>query len=168
MHKQTVIIGLVILFSSAVILFFLLYQANIPKQKTGVVQEQVNKGVAIEQPAQSTPSRPEDFGMVVFDENNHPQTQAEYDELISEQMRKLKEKASPETLQAMTASIQKDSAETEKKLKQLDDNIKECEAILKQQPNDQDAKKRIARLMMLKSVTKELLKLKDELPDKQD
>jgi hypothetical protein len=168
MHKQNVTIGLAILFTLGVILFSFLYQPKIPEQGTGVAQEQVNKAVTNEQPVQSTPSRPEDFGIVVFSENNRPQTQAEYDGFASEQMRKLKEKAPPEALQAMKAGIQDDNAAIEKKLKQLDENINECQALLKQQPNDEDTKKRMDRLMMLKSMTKELVKLKQELPDKED
>lgn len=156
MNRSVVIVGLIVLFTLGLVLFSL-YQTKNLERKTGVLKEkgQVKEAV-IKQPQQLVPSQPEDFGMVVINESNQPQTQEEWDRLISEKVRELKSGSTPETWQRIKEKINEDKQKTENKLRQIDENIKKCKQILKQEPDNKEAREKIERLMMLKSIAKEL------------
>ena len=98
MNRSVVIVGLIVLFTLGLVLFSL-YQTKNLERKTGVLKEkgQVKEAV-IKQPGQFVPSQPEDFGMVVINESNQPQTQEEWDRLISEKVRELKSGSTPRNL----------------------------------------------------------------------
>jgi len=157
MNKLVVVIGLIVLFTIGVVLFSF-YQTRTLEKETGIFKEQVqNKEAVTGQPqAILIPAHPEDFGMVVIDENNRPATQQEWDRLISEKVRELKSEATPETWQKIKEKINEDRKKTEDKLKQIDESIKKYKEILKQEPNNKEAREKIERLMMLKSIAGQL------------
>lgn len=160
MKKQIVVlVGLSILFIFGIVLFSIYQTRKIEKEIEikGVIppEEEIAKEL-IKPPRQLVPSRPEDYGMVVIDDSNRPQMQEEWDILFSEKIKEVKSQTDSETWKKVKEQIKEDPQKTQEKLKQIDENIKKCKEILKADPDNQEIKNKLERLMILKSIAKEL------------
>jgi len=102
------------------------------------------------------PSRPEDYGVVIFHEGETPRLQSEWNEIIGGKIKELKHNLAPETWQKIQEQIAEDPQKTEEKLQQIDEKLAELKSKLVKEPDNQEIKDRINRLMILKSVARDL------------
>ncbi len=157
--KKLVIISSIVIAFVYVMTFFSIYQAKKlegKSEKTAVVQEE--KVRIKQEPSVLVPANPEDYGMVVIDENNKPRTQEDWDRLIIGRIRDAKFELTAQQTEELRAKIQEDPQKTQEKLKKIDEAIAKCYEILRGDPLNQDARDKLDRLMMLKSISKEFPK----------
>jgi len=157
MNKRNVIfIGLLIAFI-LVVVFFSIYQTKkiIRKIENPILplpgEEKVTRA-----PRKLVPDNPADYGMVVFDDINKPRTQEEWDSQIHKKVEELKSEFPPEVWDKVKEKIKEEPQVTADKIRQIDEGIQKCEEILKSDPGNIEAKQKLERLMMLKSIAKEL------------
>jgi len=158
MQKKIIIFTvLVVLFTFGIVLFSVYQTQKITRETEKIIPAPIKREeIATKRPRRLIPSRPEDYGMIVIDENNKPQAQEGWDNLLSPKFEELKAKAPPERWDKIKEKIREEPQKTQEKLKQIDDSIKQYQEILRQDPNNQEIKGKLERLMMLKSITKEL------------
>jgi len=111
---------------------------------------------SIAEPPSLVPANPESYGMVVFSDNDSVRAQGEWDKLISEKVVTMKKDFSPADWQKAREKIAEDPAKTAEKLRKIDEEISKFEAVLALNPGDAEARERLNRLRMLKSIEKEL------------
>ena len=102
------------------------------------------------------PDNPEDYGMIVFKEGEEPVIQEEWDGLLEKKVRELKFEISHETRVKLEEAVKEEPQKTKEKIKDLDKRLKEAEAILRKEPNNQEMQERIKRLRMLRAVSQSL------------
>lgn len=160
MKKQIIIlVSLFIMFVFGIVLFFIYQTRKIEKEieKKGVMPAKEKIGeVLIKQPRQLIPANPKDYGMIVIDDSNRPQAQEEWDTLFSKKIGQLKSEIAPQTQKKVEEQIKEGPQKTQEKLKQIGENINKCKEILKDNPDNQEIKDKLERLMILKSIAKEL------------
>lgn len=154
MKKEIIIISIIITFTFFIVLFSIYEMQKIKRQVIKAIPEE--KGQIYQPAPKLVPSRPQDYGMIVIDEYNRPQTQEDWDNLLGAKIRALKSELPSEAKEKIREQIKEDSQVTQDKIKQIDEGIVKCQDILKDEPNNQEAKERLERLMMLKSIAKEL------------
>ncbi|MCX5705581.1 MAG: hypothetical protein NTZ92_05965 [Candidatus Omnitrophica bacterium] len=155
--KKIIIVSVIVaaVFS---ITFFSIYQTTMLREdfKKEVVPAQEEMPQTRNEPVVLVPANPEDYGMTVIDETNKPRTQEDWDRLLTARIRDVKSELTAQQMEEVKAKIQEDSQKTQEKLKKIDEVIAKCNEILKSDPSNQDARDKLNRLMMLKSISKEL------------
>lgn len=154
--KKHILISIGLVAVTIIAVSFSIYQTQklentyvLPKEQPRVAPAQVNR-------AKRAISRPEDFGMVVT-ENNAPVLNQEYwDKMISNKVRSLKENTPKEVLDKLNQKIKEDPAKTKEKMKLIDENIKSFSGLVAKEPNNLEARKRLKHFLMLKSLAREL------------
>lgn len=101
-------------------------------------------------------SNPEEYGILVTDEYSGPQTQEDWDRIISQKIKEAKAQLSPEELEKMSHKIEEDPQKTADKLKVIEANIQRCQEILSGDPDNKETKEKLERLRILKSILKQL------------
>jgi hypothetical protein len=147
--------GLVVVTIIAVV--FSIYQTKKLENEYVLPKEQPQ--VAFERIKRRPPpviSRPEDYGMVVTDNNAPVLTEGYWNEMISKKVSQLKSNTPKEVLGKLNQKIKEDPAKTKEKMKLIDENIKNFNALLAKEPNNLEAQKRLKHFLMLKSLAKEL------------
>ncbi len=161
MKKQIIILlSLGLLFILGIILFSL-YQSN--KISREISPERVSEGEPVPKTSAAsarpriTPSRPEDYGILVIRPGEEPKTQEEWDRFFSKKIQELKSQSPAQTWNKVQEDIEKESPKKrQENLAKLEDKIKKIELELKKNPQNKEAQERLQRLMMLKSIQKEL------------
>jgi len=154
MIKKKGVLG-VLLSCLAIVLFLSISRVEkeevVPKIK--IEEEAVKK----ERPRRELiPDNPEDYGMIVFKEGEEPVIQEEWDGLLEKKVRELKFEISHETRVKLEEAVKEEPQKTKEKIKDLDKRLKEAEAILRKEPNNQEMQERIKRLRMLRAVSQSL------------
>lgn len=157
MKKQIMLIVLGI-FTLGIFLFFVYQALKTEKEIVKVPAPLLREEEISEKQVGLTPSKPQDYGMIVIEDNDRPQTQEEWDNLFSKKISEMKSEYEASTWDKVNAQIQEEPQKTEEKLKQIDSSIQKCNEALNQDPNNQEIKDKLERLMMLKSIAKELPK----------
>lgn len=154
------LLGVVVLFIVGTIGFSIFF-TRYTQLEIGPETGQIKKGPVSRKPAAPEPSRlvpadPESFGMVVFNDNDAAMTQGEWDKVLSEKVVVMKKDFSSADWQKAREMIAEDPAKTAEKLRKIDELIGKFEAALRLNPGDIEARERLNRLRMLKSIEKEL------------
>jgi len=102
------------------------------------------------------PQRPEDYGMIVTDENTMPVGQKQYDAFIKDKISKLKSEYPLETWNKVQEKIKEDPAVTRQKISQIDEAIEKCRRLLEKEPENIEVRQKMERLMMLRSIGESL------------
>ena len=157
MKKQMIIFSLIILLTSGIVFFSLHQNRGIEKEvaKTEHVPEKEEPAATTER-KEIVPSRPEDYGVIIIDEGNKPKTQEEWDKLFSQKIKELKTEFPAETWNEINEKIKEDPLKKANTMKEIDENIAKCKKILDKEPHNKEIKDKLERLMMLKSIGKEL------------
>ncbi len=159
--KQLIILaGSILLCASVIVLFSMYYTHRVLQDAAKSAPLPAPEDTGEERPAAQksglTPVRPEDYGMIVINERNKPRTQEEWDRLLSRRIKEAKSEFPAETLQKVKAKIAENPDKTKEKLRLIDDKITKCKETLSVNPGDQGCKDTLDRLMILKSIAKEL------------
>lgn len=159
MKKIILILG--ILFALTVILSLasLYYTRKIEKELESKIPSrprEMQQAIPQEQGKKLRVSDPGEYGMVVMDEYGGPQTQGDWDRIISQKVNEAKAQLSPDDLEKITNKIKEDPQKTAEKIKTIDENIKKCQEILKGEPDNKETKEKLERLRMLKSISRQL------------
>ncbi len=157
-EKRSIFISYIVLIG-IIVTFILVWQAHrIGKQiqKIEPVSEIVPEIKKEEIATRLIPSRPEDYGMVVTRESDKPKTQAEWDKFFHRKLSEVKSQISLETLAKIKNKIEEDPAKREEKMEKIDKSFQQCQELLKKDPDNEEVKEKLERLMMLKSIAKEL------------
>lgn len=118
-----------------------------------VMLPETHRAEPAERPARKlVPARPEDYGMIVTDTAQRPTFQQQWDMLIRDKVNELKSQYPPETWDKVQQKIKEDPAVTAQKLRDINDSIKKCREILEKEPDNEEIKQKLERLMMLKSI----------------
>ncbi len=154
MTNKKIILGIV-LTSLATLLFLSL---NSGKKKETVPKAKPTKegGKAKETRRKLVPDNPEDYGMIVFELGDEPQTQKDWDKLLENKIKKLKTETSLATWAKVEEEIKEEPAKTRDKIKDIDKRLEEFQTSLKKEPNNQEIRKRIENLKMLRAIAKSL------------
>jgi len=104
------------------------------------------------------PAKPEDYGMVVFDSSNDVTSETEANTLIRNKMKVIRSQFPKETLGKVSEKIKEDPQRTRDKIRQIDEAIVKCREILRKEPYNEEVKKKLQNLLMLKSIAQELPK----------
>jgi len=104
------------------------------------------------------PARPEDYGMVVFDSSNDVTSEAEANTLIRNKIKEIRSQFPKETLVKISEKIKEDPQRTKDKIRQIDEAIVKCRETLRKEPYNEEVKKKLQNLLMLKSIAQELPK----------
>jgi len=156
---KKIIIVSVIVVAVFSITFFSIYQTKkLQDEFTDIGPVEAEKGQVNKEPSVLTPANPEDYGMVVINEGNKPRTQEDWDRLLMDRIRDAKSELSAQQTEELKAKIQEDPQKTQEKLKKIDEVIAKCNEALKKDPSNTDVRNKLDRLMMLKSISKELPK----------
>jgi len=126
-------------------------EKNIPKVKVEEKEVKVKK-VRVE----LIPDEPEDYGMIVFKEQEKSLTQEEWNELLEDKIKKIKSETSFNTWAKLEKVIKEDPQKTKEKIKDIEKRLKEAESALKEEPSNQVVQKKIKRLRMLKAISQSL------------
>ncbi|MDP3732576.1 MAG: hypothetical protein Q8R31_06135 [Candidatus Omnitrophota bacterium] len=153
MHKK---IFLVILSILLVVVFISISRPRVYKKKTEAIADRLpfeKEGI----PAPMlVPARPEDYGMVVFEQSAQPPGEAEINALIHRKMQDIKTQFPEEVLSKVGERIKEDPEKTKEKLAKIDETIIKCRQILKDDPYNEEARNRLQNLLILKSIAEEL------------
>ena len=154
--KNNILIGVSLVAVTVIAVSFSIYQTK-KLENEYVLPEQCpqNAPLRANRPAPAI-SRPEDYGMVVTDNNSALLTQGYWDDMLSKKLRYLKENTPKEVLNKIEQKIKEDPAKTQDKMKLISENIKKFSDLLAKEPNNPEAKKRLEHFLMLKSLAKEL------------
>lgn len=158
MKKQILVIsGLLVIFTALVVTISLFQSREIEKSlDLSKPAPALEKAAAPEQKAPLVPSRPEDFGITITEPGEGPVTQVEWDRVVSEKMGDIKAE-NPHVWQAVLAELHKqDPAQAQEFLKQQEDELKRVKELLVNDPDNQELKGKLERLMILQSINKEL------------
>jgi len=159
MKKIILILG--ILFAITIVLstISLYYTRRIEKEMKGEVPsrpQEVRQAIPEERKQELRVSDPKEYGMVIIDEYRGPQTQEDWDKIISQKVKETKAQLSRDDLEKIAHKIKEDSQKTAEKIKAIDENIQKCQEILKGDPGNEEARAKLNRLRMLKSISQEL------------
>lgn len=102
------------------------------------------------------PSRPEDYGMVVFQGYDPVLTEGEAQTLIHSKLRDIKKEFPRETLDRVRDQIKEDPEKTKEKIRQIDEEIAKCQELLKNDPSNEATKSKLQHLYLLKSIAYEM------------
>ena len=94
--------------------------------------------------------------MVVSNSSTPVLTQEYWDGLIARKVKYLKENAPKEVLDKVDQKIKEDPVKMQENLQLVEDNIKKYSAALAVNPNNQEAKDRLERFLIYKSIAREL------------
>ncbi len=156
--KKIVIVSVIVVAVFG-ITFFFIYQTNkLHEESADVAPAEAKKIQVNKEPDVLTPANPEDYGMVVINESNKPRTQEDWDRLLIDKIRDVKSELSAQQVEEVKAKIQEDPQKTQEKLKKIDEAIAKCNEALKKDPSSAELRNKLDRLMMLKSISKELPK----------
>ena len=120
--------------------------AKSPRTAAGVSENQ----------RQLTPARPEDYGMVVTNNDAPVLTQGYWDGVLIEKIKDLKAQDPNELLGKINKKIKESQSKSQEKMALIEDNIKKFSDVLAKDPNDPRAKERLEHFLILKSIAKEL------------
>ncbi len=154
--KQHILLGFGLFVLTVTVVSFSIYQTR--KLENEVTLPNNHPLVSAGRPRRPAAaiSRPEDYGMVVTENDAPVLTQGYWDDMISRKVRYLKENTPKEVLAKIDQKIKEDPEKTRGKMKLIDENIKSFSSLLAKEPNNQEAKKRLEHFLMLKSLAKEL------------
>ncbi|MDD2689602.1 MAG: hypothetical protein PHT41_05595 [Candidatus Omnitrophica bacterium] len=161
MKKQIIILLSLGLLLVAGVIFFSVYQSSkiakeISRGKASQ-EEIVPKTSAASVRPRITPSRPQDYGILVTNQGEGPKTQEEWDSFFSKKIQGLKSQSSTQAWNNVQKNIEKESPnKRQENLVKLEERIKKIESELKKNPQNKEAQDRLQRLIMLKSIAKEL------------
>jgi len=102
------------------------------------------------------PDNPEDYGMIVFKEQENLVIQKDWNELLEDKVKKLKNETSLDTWVKLKKAVKEEPQKAKEKVKDLNKRLEEAEIILKKEPMNQEVEKRIKRLRMLKAISQTL------------
>jgi len=157
MKKQIIITSFLILVSLALIIFSIYQTIRIEKEVSEFKRPQIKKEEKIiEEASPLIRSKPEDYGMIVIDDRNRPATQEEWDSLFAKKIKALKSQTPSVTWNKLDKKIKEEPQKTKDKLKQIDSSIEKSKLMLNKDPNNKEIKQKLDRLMMLRSIAKEL------------
>jgi len=159
MRKTIVIVGTLFILSIVLFSLSLHYTYRIEKDTEGRVSQLpsgIKEAIPKEKRRKMRVSDPAEYGMVVINEYNRPQTQKEWDILISQKIDEAKAQLSQDTLEKITNKIKEDPQKTAEKIKMIDENIQKCQEILKSDPTNKEVRDRLERLKILKSISQKL------------
>jgi len=149
-------IFLVILSILLVVVFISISRPRVYKKKTKAIADRLPfKKEGIPTP-RLVPARPEDYGMVVFEQSSQPPGEAQINALIHKKMQDIKTRFPEEVLSKVGERIKEDAQKTKEKLAQIDEAIIKCRQILKDEPYNEEARNRLQNLLILKSIAQEL------------
>jgi len=160
MKKITIIVSILVLGILVLVILSICQTNKLEKELKSVKPLQVpseNKQVK-QEPAKLIPANPADYGMTVIDDYNRPKTQEDWDRVLLNKITDAKSQLSSEQVNEMKKQIEEDPQKTQEKLKKIDELIVYCDDELKKNPSNQEIKDKRDRLMMLKSISKELIK----------
>ncbi|MDD4899680.1 MAG: hypothetical protein PHT31_04720 [Candidatus Omnitrophica bacterium] len=158
-NKLILIASVVVVFIVSTIIFSIYQAKELARETAGLVPvtpQAIPQQPIPQEPRKLVPARPEDYGMVVFKKSQEPKTQGEWDNLMSAKIKEIKEQTPPDVLKEAKEAIKEDPRRTREKLQQIDDLIIKLKEDLIKDPDNQGIKDRINRLMVLKSIGKEL------------
>lgn len=153
MHKK---IFLVIVSVLLAIVFISITRPRVYKKKTKTITDRLpfeKEGIS---PPKLVPARPEDYGMVVFEQSSPPPGEAQINALIHRKMQDIKTQFPEEVLRKARERIKEDAQKTKEKVAQIDEAIIKCRQILKDEPYNEEARNRLQNLLILKSIAEEL------------
>jgi len=158
MRKTIVIVGTLFILSIVLFSLSLHYRCRIEKDEGRVSQlpSGIKKVTPREKKRKLCVSDPAEYGMVVINEYNRPQTQKEWDILISQKIDEAKAQLPQDALEKITNKIKEDPQKTAEKIKMIDENIQKCQEILKSDPTNKEVRDRLERLKILKSISQKL------------
>ncbi len=156
MIRRKVVVG-ILLSCLAIGLFLSLSKVKEEEEVTLKVKTEKEEIKAKRIRRELVPDNPEDYGMIVFEQREEPVTQGEWDELLGEKVKKLKSKSSLDTWDKLEKAVKEKPQKTKEKIKDLDKRLKEAEAVLRKEPNNQETQKRIKRLRMLRAISRSLV-----------
>ncbi len=155
MKKQQFIITVLFVFT-AVIIIASIYQAKgIGKVSVTVAPQPQKAGIVLENQELAV-SQPEDYGMVVTDNGDLSINQEYWDGIISEKVKQFKSQLSEQDIKKVREKIAEDPAKTQEKLKQIEQEVKKCQAVLDKDPDNQEAREKLQNLFIIRSIGKEL------------
>ena len=119
MIKKSTIIKHVLFFVAIVVVTSLWQAWRLEKDisKTEEIIAPQKKKPAKKKVRKLTPSRPEDFGMIVTSRFDQAKTQEEWDELLGDKIAQIKTEASEETIEKVREAINEPTKKTKEKLK---------------------------------------------------
>ena len=153
MHKKIFLVVVSVLLA---IVFISISRPRVYKKKTQTIADRLpfeKEGILT---PRLVPARPEDYGMVVFEQSSQPPGEAEINALIHRKMQDIKTQFPEEVLSKVSEAIKEEPQKTKEKLAQIDEAIIKCRQILKDEPYNEEARSRLQNLLMLKSIAGEL------------
>jgi len=156
MKKQILIFIALLSISVFAVVLFSLNQAK-------RIEKETLKIMFPSQPKPKTPSigskgptigRPEDYGIVIMDNTNKPQTQEDWDSFLSTHIGDLKSRMPKELWSDIQKKMKKEPQKKEDGLKKMDEDIRNAEEALKENPSEEEIKEKLERLRVLKSINK--------------
>lgn len=161
MKKQiAILLGLALLLVAGVISLSVYQSCKVSREISAgkaLQEEVVPKTSAASVKRRIIPSRPQDYGILVTEKGEEPKTQGEWDSFFSKKIQGLRSQASVQNWSNIQKDIEKESpAKRQENLARLEEKIKKIESELKKNPRNKEAQERLQRLMMLKSIAREL------------
>ncbi|MDD2752004.1 MAG: hypothetical protein PHN59_02625 [Candidatus Omnitrophica bacterium] len=151
--------SLILVFIVSTIIFSIYQAKQIDKEMAGITPippQAITQQPIEQQPRKLVPARPEDYGMVVFKPGQEPTTQREWDNLMSQKIKEVKEQTPADVWKKAKESIKEDPERTQEKLQQIDEIMQKLKQDLIKDPDNQAIKDRLNRLMILNSIGREL------------
>ena len=103
-----------------------------------------------------TPSRPEDYGMIVTSDFDKPKMQEEWNDLLHTKLSEIRNQIPPQDIKKIKDKIKEESENIQDKLSKIDKGIQDCHEILQREPDNKDAQEKLERLMILKGLAEGL------------
>jgi len=104
------------------------------------------------------PDNPADYGIIIASDEGSVEDQENINMQIQLVIEELRENQPPEMWEKVQELIQEDPKVTLEKLEKIDEQIQELQQKLKDDPENEDAKEKVQRLMTLKSISQVLTK----------
>jgi hypothetical protein len=157
MKKIIVILGIFFALSVILSLSSLYYIRKIGREMGGGIPSGPREiRQAIPKEKELRVSDPGEYGMVVIDEHSGPQTQEDWDRIISQKVSEAKTHLSQDDLEKIANKIKEDPQKTANKIKVIDENIQKCQEILRSDTGNKEARQKLERLRMLKGISRDL------------
>ncbi|MDP2941109.1 MAG: hypothetical protein Q8N85_02485 [Candidatus Omnitrophota bacterium] len=154
MKKSVILAGGLIVFTAGLIIFSLYQSRRIERE--AVVGVPLATTEEPPRRRELIPADPRDYGMVVFNESSRPRSQDEWDRVLSQKIREMKERCPKEVWDKAWEKKKEDPQKTAEKLQKIEAEIKKCNQILAQDPGNQEMQEKLEHLTMLKSIAREL------------
>lgn len=154
----------IFLMSGGLVLFFIFILVVFSFYATIKVQKEIDTARPLQQERQTAimpdshqlrqtiSRRPADYGIDEFTVYNKPKTQGECDAYMLKNIKELKAKTPPEAWAKIREKTIIDAKRRQEGINEMDKQIKEYAEILKKNPSDKHAKKRLENMMMLKGM----------------